>query len=221
MPLCSSQEIKPCCLARHAKSKPVTQIWWTTEGTSFTYQTYCRHWRAAKRPNMNWRNVSLHCSPDSVRPECFRGIVCWKYTLSQAIQDKDEFVSLSDLEKCSITSLAHQWILCLDSHSDGTHSLQKIIMHISATIFHGDLSGCVCVWFRGSRSEACVYWTGAGPTERAEEETGESRDAQQNIREEFERKQRSDDLGHREDAEDGWTGDILKCLLICILETVF
>ncbi len=154
MPLCSSQEIKPCCLARHAKSKPVTQIWWTTEGTSFTYQTYCRHWRAAKRPNMNWRNVSLHCSPDSVRPECFRGIVYWKCTRSQAIQDKDEFVSLSDLEKCSITSLAHQWILCLDSHSDGTHSLQKIIMHISATIFHGDLSGCVCVCVCVCDSEA-------------------------------------------------------------------
>ncbi len=37
---------------------------------------------------------------------------CWKYTPLQVIQDVDEFVSSSDLEKCSITSLAHQWILC-------------------------------------------------------------------------------------------------------------
>ncbi len=29
----------------------------------------------------------------------------------QAIQDVDEFVSSSDLEKCSIASLAHHWIL--------------------------------------------------------------------------------------------------------------
>ncbi len=29
----------------------------------------------------------------------------------QASQDVDEFVSSSDLEKCSITSLAQQWIL--------------------------------------------------------------------------------------------------------------
>ncbi len=29
---------------------------------------------------------------------------------SQLIQDVDEFVSSSDLEKCSITSLAHQWM---------------------------------------------------------------------------------------------------------------
>ncbi len=29
-----------------------------------------------------------------------------------AIQDADEVVSSSDLEKFSITSLAHQWMLC-------------------------------------------------------------------------------------------------------------
>ncbi len=28
------------------------------------------------------------------------------------MQDVDEFVSSSDLEKCTITSLAHKWILC-------------------------------------------------------------------------------------------------------------
>ncbi len=31
--------------------------------------------------------------------------ICWKYTHGQAIQDVDEFVSSSDLETCSITSL--------------------------------------------------------------------------------------------------------------------
>ncbi len=47
----------------------------------------------------------------------FKGIVhpkmklCWKCPHSQAIQDVDEFVSSSDLEKCSITSVARQWIL--------------------------------------------------------------------------------------------------------------
>ncbi len=39
--------------------------------------------------------------------------ICWKITHPQAIQDVDEFVSSSDLEKCSIPSLAHQWILCM------------------------------------------------------------------------------------------------------------
>ncbi len=38
--------------------------------------------------------------------------ICWKCAYRQAIQDVEEFVSSSDLEKCSITSLAHQWILC-------------------------------------------------------------------------------------------------------------
>ncbi len=34
------------------------------------------------------------------------------HTHPQAIQDVDEFVSSSGLEKCSITSLVQQWILC-------------------------------------------------------------------------------------------------------------
>ncbi len=38
--------------------------------------------------------------------------ISWKCTHPQAIQDVDEFISSSDLEKCSITSLAQQWILC-------------------------------------------------------------------------------------------------------------
>ncbi len=35
-----------------------------------------------------------------------------EFTHPQAIQDVDEFVSSSDLEKLQITSLAHKWILC-------------------------------------------------------------------------------------------------------------
>ncbi len=38
--------------------------------------------------------------------------ICWICAHPQAIQDVDEFVSSSDLEKFSIPSLAHQWILC-------------------------------------------------------------------------------------------------------------
>ncbi len=35
-----------------------------------------------------------------------------EFTHPQAIQDVDEFVSSSDLEKLHITSLAHKWIIC-------------------------------------------------------------------------------------------------------------
>ncbi len=91
-----------------------------------------------------------------------------KFTHSRATQDVDEFVSSSDLEKCRITSLAHQWILCsewvpsewesqkiissksgvllvdycdvfiscLDSHADGTHSLQRIHWWASDVMLH-------------------------------------------------------------------------------------
>ncbi len=58
----------------------------------------------------------------------------WKCAHAQAIQNVDEFVSSSDLEKCVIASLmdwsgvdyCDVFISCLDSHSDGTHSLQSI-----------------------------------------------------------------------------------------------
>ncbi len=54
----------------------------------------------------------------SLLKELIKGIVnpkmkiCWIFTHPQAIQDVEEFVSSSDLERCSIPSLAHQWILC-------------------------------------------------------------------------------------------------------------
>ncbi len=37
--------------------------------------------------------------------------ICWKCAHTQTIQDADEFVSSSDLEKFSIPSFAQQWML--------------------------------------------------------------------------------------------------------------
>ncbi len=39
-------------------------------------------------------------------------LICLKCTHSQVIQDVDEFVSSSDLEKCSVASVSQQWMLC-------------------------------------------------------------------------------------------------------------
>ncbi len=52
---------------------------------------------------------SFHTEIASQLKELFVKI-SWKCAHSQGIQDVDEFVSSSDLEKCSITSLAHQWM---------------------------------------------------------------------------------------------------------------
>ncbi len=38
--------------------------------------------------------------------------ICQKCPHPQAIQDADEFVSSSDLEKLSIASVSQQWMLC-------------------------------------------------------------------------------------------------------------
>ncbi len=38
--------------------------------------------------------------------------MCGTFTDPQIIQDEDEVVSSSDSEKCIITSLVHQWMLC-------------------------------------------------------------------------------------------------------------
>ncbi len=38
--------------------------------------------------------------------------MCWKCVHPQVIQDVDEFVSSSGLEKCSIASVSQQWMLC-------------------------------------------------------------------------------------------------------------
>ncbi|KTF88359.1 hypothetical protein cypCar_00037525 [Cyprinus carpio] len=47
----------------------------------------------------------------------------------QAIQDVGEFVSSSDLEKCSITSLAHQWILCSEEHYLYELVIKTLVQH--------------------------------------------------------------------------------------------
>ncbi len=153
----------------------------------------------------------------------FKGIghpkmkICWQFTHPQAMQDVDEFVSFrSDLEKFTITSLAHQWILCgewvpsewvqihknitiihpglqtcnfslnktltdglewcgllvgyydvfiscLDSHSDGTHSLQRIhwwaseqIVIFEWTIHLIMTSNNACNWYIFLRKFICT-----------------------------------------------------------------
>ncbi len=114
----------------------------------------------------------------------------------QAIQNIDEFVSSSDLEECSISSLAQQWmhysewvpsewttdknitiitlfqllsspdvnwwtgvdycyvfISCLDSHSDGTHSLQCIHCWASDEMLHFSKSD-----EETNSSTSCMAW---------------------------------------------------------------
>ncbi len=64
-----------------------------------------------------WNTVRLH-KDTQMKAHNIKGIVhmkmkmCVKFTHPQGIQVEDEFVSSSDLERCSITSLAHQWIFC-------------------------------------------------------------------------------------------------------------
>ncbi len=55
---------------------------------------------------------------------------------SQAIQDVDEFVSSSDLEKCSTPSLACQWILCSEWVPSEWESKHKNITIIHTTPVH-------------------------------------------------------------------------------------
>ncbi len=55
--------------------------------------------------------------------------ICWKRTQPQAIQDLDEFVSASDLEKCSIASFAQQWMLCSEWVPSEWESKQLIKHH--------------------------------------------------------------------------------------------
>ncbi len=55
--------------------------------------------------NMNHQNVVQKTVHPKMKISC-------KCSPSEAIQDVDEFVSSSDLEKCSIASLSQQWMLC-------------------------------------------------------------------------------------------------------------
>ncbi len=120
----------------------------------------------------------------------FKGIVdpeikiSWKHTHPQVIQDVDEFVSSSDLEKCIIASLARQWILCsewyrqnespnsnsltrglfrcffiscLDSNSDGTHSLQSIYWRANDTM---QWYSSTMAWRRVNSQQIFIFkWT--------------------------------------------------------------
>ncbi len=80
--------------------------------------------------------------------------VCWKCIHTQAIQDVDGFVSSSDLEKCSIPSLAHQWMLCSEwVPSEWESKLIKItIIHKKSTplqsIIKMFLTSNRCLWLK-------------------------------------------------------------------------
>ncbi len=78
--------------------------------------------------------------------------LCWKYTYPCTIQDVDEFVSSSDLEKCSITSLAHQWILCSEWVPSEWESKQLIITVIHTTLVWL-LTSCEAVFVRNKATE--------------------------------------------------------------------
>ncbi len=68
----------------------------------------------------------------------------WKCTHSQTIQDVDEFVYSSDLEKCSISSLAQQWTFCSEWVPSEWESKQLIKTHSSPSV-NGLWSKKLCV----------------------------------------------------------------------------
>ncbi len=59
-----------------------------------------------------------------------------KMCSTQVIQDVDEFVSSSELEKCSIPSLAQQWILCSEWVPSEWESKQLIKHHNNPQVIH-------------------------------------------------------------------------------------
>ncbi len=80
--------------------------------------------------------------------------IFWKCTHPQAIQDRDEFVSSSetDLEKFSITSLAHQWILCSEWVPSEWESKQMIKTSQQSTSNSHDSSPSINIlWSEKSR----------------------------------------------------------------------
>ncbi len=73
---------------------------------------------------------------------------------SQAIQDIDEFVSSSLLEKCSIRSLAHQWMLCSEWVPSEWESKQLIKTSQSQSYFSNIT--------RKARDVKCIIWIHIG-----------------------------------------------------------
>ncbi len=63
--------------------------------------------------------------------------ICWRFTHPQAIKDVDSFFSIrTDLEKFSITSLAHQWILCSEWVPSEWESKKLIKHHKNPQVIH-------------------------------------------------------------------------------------
>ncbi len=66
----------------------------------------------------------------------------WKGSHPKAIQNVDEFVPSSDLEKCSIASLTQQWMLCSEwVPSEWVQTADKNITIIHTTPVHQLTSG--------------------------------------------------------------------------------
>ncbi len=79
--------------------------------------------------------------------------ICWKGLLPEAIQDVVEFVSLSYLEKCSITSLAHQRMLCSEWVPSQWESKQLIKHHNNPQVIHTTPAHQLTSW----EDKSCMF----------------------------------------------------------------
>ncbi len=119
---------------------------------TFFVQLLCLHWYFKPmflRPHWRQKDEDASSTNEFSRNECskyllssmflFKGTVhpktkfFWKCPHSYAIQDVDEIVSSSDLEKCSIASLATQWMLCSEWVPSEWESKQLIKTSQSST----------------------------------------------------------------------------------------
>ncbi len=98
---------------------------------------------------------------------CHKGTVhsklktCWKCAHSQVIQDVDEFVSSSDLEKCSITSVSQQWILCSEwVPSEWEPNLSQILSYHNKPYINGKLIYSAFMWCINLNFEKLTLMTG-------------------------------------------------------------
>ncbi len=92
----------------------------------------------------NWRWKT--CLYDMVHSKM---TITWKYPHPQIIQDVDEFVSSSDLEKCVSASVSHQWMLCSEWVPSEWES-DKNITIIHTTPVHQLTSGEDKSWNKSS-----------------------------------------------------------------------
>ncbi len=98
---------------------------------------------------------------------CHKGTVhsklktCWKCAHPQVIQDVDEFVSSSDLEKCSIASVSQQWILCSEwVPSEWEPNLSQILSYHNKPYINGKLIYSAFRWCINLNFEKLTLMTG-------------------------------------------------------------